>query len=421
MDTKQSSIIDELTWRGLVKQYTSLERITSAQQNKAGVYCGFDPTADSLHVGHLIPITLLKRFKLFGFDPIALIGGGTGMIGDPSFKSQERVLQTAQQVKVNTDAITKQLKGIIPEVKFANNYDWLKELTLLNFLRDIGKDFTLAYLLNKESIKTRIETGLSVTEFSYTILQAYDFYQLYQNYNCQVQIGGSDQWGNITSGTDLIGAKVGRGQTKAAGLTINLLTKKDGKKFGKTESGAVWLDAQKTSVYEFYQFWFNQDDFDAYQMLKFFTFLSQSEIEDLKTKADAQPQLRLMQVKLAEEMTLFVHHEQGLKSAQNITNAFFNGDLKNLNDEELKVVFHSIPSGVISSGSFLIDGLVTSKAAGSKREAREFLKAGAISINGEVINDENFVLSTDLALNHQYLFIKRGKRKFFGLDLKTRK
>lgn len=418
MDTKQSSIIDELTWRGLVKQYTSLERITSAQQNKAGVYCGFDPTADSLHVGHLIPITLLKRFKLFGFDPIALIGGGTGMIGDPSFKSQERVLQTAQQVKVNTDAITKQLKGIIPEVKFANNYDWLKELTLLNFLRDIGKDFTLAYLLNKESIKTRIETGLSVTEFSYTILQAYDFYQLYQNYNCQVQIGGSDQWGNITSGTDLIGAKVGRDQTKAAGLTINLLTKKDGKKFGKTESGAVWLDAQKTSVYEFYQFWFNQDDFDAYQMLKFFTFLSQSEIEDLKTKADAQPQLRLMQVKLAEEMTLFVHHEQGLKSAQNITNAFFNADLKNLNDEELKVVFHSIPSATISSGSFLIDGLVTSKAAGSKREAREFLKAGAISINGEVINDENFVLSADLALNQQYLFIKRGKKKFFGLQFK---
>ncbi|MCL8213033.1 tyrosine--tRNA ligase [Mesoplasma whartonense] len=418
MDTKQSSIIDELTWRGLVKQYTSLERITSAQQNKAGVYCGFDPTADSLHVGHLIPITLLKRFKLFGFDPIALIGGGTGMIGDPSFKSQERVLQTAQQVKVNTDAITKQLKGIIPEVKFANNYDWLKELTLLNFLRDIGKDFTLAYLLNKESIKTRIETGLSVTEFSYTILQAYDFYQLYQNYNCQVQIGGSDQWGNITSGTDLIGAKVGRDQTKAAGLTINLLTKKDGKKFGKTESGAVWLDAQKTSVYEFYQFWFNQDDLDAYQMLKFFTFLSQSEIEDLKTKADAQPQLRLMQVKLAEEMTLFVHHEQGLKSAQNITNAFFNGDLKNLNDEELKVVFHSIPSGTISSGSFLVDGLVTSKAAGSKREAREFLKAGAISINGEVVNDENFVLSADLALNQQYLFIKRGKKKFFGLQFK---
>ena len=419
MDNQQANIISELTWRGLVKQYTSEERILSAQENKAGVYCGFDPTADSLHVGHLIPITLLKRFQSFGFHPIALIGGGTGMIGDPSFKSQERVLQTAQQVKVNADAITKQLKGIIPEVKFADNFEWLEGLTLLDFLRDVGKDFTLAYLLNKESIKTRIETGLSVTEFSYTMLQAYDFYQLYQKYNCRVQIGGSDQWGNITSGTDLIGAKLGRDQTTAAGLTINLLTKKDGKKFGKTESGAVWLDAQKTSVYEFYQFWFNQDDLDAYQMLKFFTFLTEAEIEELKHQATNRPQLRLMQIKLAEAMTLFVHHEEGLKSANHITDAFFKGDLKNLNDEELKVVFHTIPSGEIASGSLLVDGLVVSKAAGSKREAREFLQAGAISINGEVINDENFVLSTDLALNHQYLFIKRGKRKFFGLEFKN--
>lgn len=415
---KQSSIIAELQWRGLIKQYTSEERIEAAQQVGAGVYCGFDPTADSLHVGHLIPITLLKRFQDFGFQPIALIGGGTGMIGDPSFKSQERVLQTTEQVQTNSQAITKQLKQIIPAVTYADNYEWLSKLSLLDFLRDVGKDFTLAYLLNKESIKTRIETGLSVTEFSYTILQAYDFYQLYEQKNCYVQIGGSDQWGNITSGTDLIGAKVGRDQTKAAGLTINLLTKKDGKKFGKTESGAIWLDAKKTSVYEFYQFWLNQDDDDSYQMLKFFTFLNQNEIDQLKTQASEQPKERLMQKKLAEEMTLFVHQPQGLKEAQNITSALFNGDLKNLSQPEMIIVFQAVPHGEINEDTLLIDALISCQAASSKREAREFLQAQAISINDQILVDENLKLTKELSLDQEHIFIKRGKRKFFALKLK---
>ncbi|ATG97564.1 tyrosine--tRNA ligase [Mesoplasma lactucae] len=412
------NIIEELKWRGLTKQITSEERILEAEKEHSGVYCGFDPTADSLHVGHLIPITLLKRFQDFGFNPIALIGGGTGMIGDPSFKSQERVLQTNEQVKENSDAITKQLKGIIPGVDFANNYEWLGKLSLLDFLRDVGKEYTLGYLLAKESIATRIETGLSVTEFMYTILQGYDFYQLYVNKNCHIQVGGSDQWGNITSGTDLIGSKVGRDKTKAAGLTINLLTKKDGKKFGKTESGAVWLDANKTSVYEFYQFWFNQDDEDAYRMLKFFTFLTEDEINILQKQAIGDPKARIMQHKLAEEMTAFVHGKDGLQQALNITNGFFQGSLKDLSDKEIEVAFKAIPNGEITENETLIDVLVASKAASSKREAREFLNAGAITINDEVLKDENLAITKAFALDNKHVIIKRGKRKFFGAEFK---
>jgi len=415
---QKKNIIEELTWRGLIKQVTNEKRILEAEANQQGVYCGFDPTADSLHVGHLIPIILLERFARFGFKPIALIGGGTGMIGDPSFKSAERVLQTAEQVEVNEKAIAKQLKTMIPKVNYQNNKTWLGKMTLIDFLRDVGKDFTLGYLLAKDSIQRRIGTGLSVTEFSYTMLQAYDFYRLYEDHDCRVQVGGSDQWGNITSGTDYIGTKVGRDQTKAAGLTINLLTKKDGKKFGKTESGAVWLDADKTSVYEFYQFWLNQDDQDAEEFLKFLTFLTEQEIKDLVKEAKANPKARIMQHRLATEVTEFVHGSAGVETALKISEALFTGNLRDLNKETFLIAFNTLPHVEMSKDTTLMEALIETGAASSKREAREFLKANAISVNDVAITEENQKLKELKPYFDEYYLIRRGKKKFVGIKVK---
>jgi tyrosyl-tRNA synthetase len=268
-----NSILDELKWRDILKQVTNEDKVAKAQQSGAALYCGFDPTADSLHVGHLIQIMNLKRFQDFGFHPLAIIGGGTGMIGDPSFKAAERKLLTIETVDEYVSGIKAQLNRLIPDITVVNNADWLRKMSLIDFLRFVGKDFNLAYLLAKDNIASRIEKGLSITEFAYTMLQAYDFYELYENYNCRVQIGGSDQWGNITSGTDYISSRIGHAESDACGVTMNLLTKKDGTKFGKTESGAVWLDAAKTSEYEFYQFFINQDDADCEKFLKYLTFL----------------------------------------------------------------------------------------------------------------------------------------------------
>jgi len=414
----KKNILTELKWRGVVKQITNEQRIIDAQLAHKGVYCGFDPTADSLHVGHLIPIILLERFNKAGFKSIALIGGGTGMIGDPSFKSDERVLQTTQQVELNQKAIEKQLKKIIPNVEFKNNADWLGSMKMIDFLRDVGKDFTLGYLLAKDSIARRIETGLSITEFSYTMLQAYDFYKLYSTADCYIQVGGSDQWGNITSGTDYIGTKVGRDKTKAAGLTINLLTKKDGQKFGKSEGGAVWLDPEKTSIYDFYQFWINQDDDDAEQLLKWLTFLTEDEIDKLVKQASLDPKQRLLQKSVAKEITEFVHGHEGLEQAIKVSEALFSGDLTKLTKGEFLMAFNTVDNLSLNKSTTIIDALVEGKVASSKREAREFLTANAISINGQVINDENLVLTSLDPLHEHYLFVKRGKKKFFGIKLK---
>lgn len=414
----KNNIINELTWRGLVKQITNQEKIISAQNNNDFVYCGFDPTADSLHVGHLMMIVTLKRFGLAGFKSIALIGGATGMIGDPSFKSAERVLQTDEQVNQNIKGISKQLQRIIPNVTFVNNADWLKSISLIDFLRDVGKHFNISYLLAKESIATRIQTGLSVTEFSYTMLQAYDFYHLYTNNNCTVQIGGSDQWGNITSGIDFIVDKVGRENSKASGFTIPLLTKSDGKKFGKTESGAVWLDANKTSEYDFYQFWFNQADEDCEKMLKFLTFLTEQEINDLIESHKKESHKRVMQKALATEITKFVHEQEGLEKAIKLTDAFFKGDLYSLTDDLLKMAIVSLPSIELEKSTKIIDALVSVSASSSKREAREFINSKAIYVNGELVVDENQLLSDFKTIEEKYLLIKRGKRKYFSVILK---
>ncbi|WP_434337636.1 tyrosine--tRNA ligase [Mycoplasma capricolum] len=413
----KNNILEELKWRGLIKQVTNEQKILDAQNSNDAVYCGFDPTADSLHVGHLMMIITLKRFALQGFKPIALIGGATGMIGDPSFKASERVLQTKQQVDHNINKISTQLKEIIPTVSFVNNRDWLEDISLIDFLRDIGKHFNLSYLLAKESIATRIQTGLSVTEFCYTMLQAFDFYYLYKNNDCSVQIGGSDQWGNITSGIDFISDTINK-NNKASGVTINLLTKSDGQKFGKTESGAVWLDKTKTSEYEFYQFWFNQTDEDSINLLKCLTFLTKDQIEQLIKQHNQQPAKHFLQKALASEMTKFVHQQQGLDKALKLTEAFFSGDLFSLTDDLFKMALNSLPNTQINKDTKVIDALVELKVASSKREAREFLKNKAILINNQVIEDENLVISSFDLIKNKYLLVKKGKKKYFVILVK---
>ncbi|ADK69652.1 tyrosine--tRNA ligase [Mycoplasma mycoides subsp. mycoides] len=413
----KNSILEELKWRGLIKQITNESKILDAQNNNDAVYCGFDPTADSLHVGHLMMIITLKRFADYNFKPIALIGGATGMIGDPSFKANERVLQTKDQVEHNINKISAQLKQIIPNVNFVNNNTWLSNISLIDFLRDIGKHFNLSYLLAKESIATRIQTGLSVTEFCYTMLQAYDFYYLYKNNNCSIQIGGSDQWGNITSGIDFISDTINK-NNKAAGLTINLLTKSDGQKFGKTESGTIWLDKTKTSEYEFYQFWFNQTDQDSINLLKCLTFLTKEQIDNLIKEHQNQSSKHLLQKALASEMTKFVHQQQGLDKALKLTEAFFSGDLFSLTNDLFKMALNSLPNTQINKDTKVIDALIEVKAASSKREAREFLTNKAIMINNQIIEDENTLISSFDLIQNKYLLVKKGKKKYFVILIK---
>ncbi|KAF0851881.1 MAG: tyrosine--tRNA ligase [Spiroplasma poulsonii] len=406
-------IIEELKWRGLLKQVTNETKLLKAQTLKKGVYCGFDPTGDSLHVGHLIQIMLLKRFEMFGFQPIAIIGGGTGMIGDPSGKKAERVLLNDETIMYNVQAISKQMQQLIGKnVRMVNNTDWLQKMTLIDFLRTVGKDFNISYLLAKENIATRIEVGLSYTEFAYTLLQAYDFYQLYVNYDCAVQTGGSDQWGNITSGTDYIHKQIGE-DNLACGLTMNLLTKADGTKFGKTESGAVWLDPKKTSPYEFYQFFFNQDDQETGKLLRYLTMLTEAEIIAIEKEHQKEPAKRIAQKKLAEAVTLFVHQADGLKTAQIVSEALFNGNLHQLSDQQLDQLQTSLPFFSLSTFDLsILDLLVQAEIVSSKREGREFLTQGAITVNGIVINEETWTVTKDKFLFNKYLIVRRGKRKY---------
>ncbi len=411
------SILEELKQRDLLKQVTNEEKIANAQKDGAGIYCGFDPTADSLHVGHLIQIINLKRFKDYGFAPIAILGGGTGMIGDPSFKSEERNLLTLEQVGENVEAIKKQLNFLIPDINVINNNDWLGKMSLIDFLREIGKDFNLAYLLAKENIASRIEKGLSITEFSYTMLQGYDFYKLYVEQNCWVQIGGSDQWGNITSGTDYIASRVGRENSKACGVTMNLLTKKDGVKFGKTESGAIWLDKNKTSEYEFYQFFINQDDEDCEKLFKFLTTLPVEEIEKIKEEHSKEPFKRIMQKRLAQEVTTFVHGKEGLAKAEKITEALFSGNLLDLDKKDLLSMINSMQKVQVSKNLELIDFIIEAKIASSKRESRELINEGAIWINANNKFEENAVVDEKMLTVENYIIVKKGKKKYFIVEV----
>ncbi|HCY1470756.1 TPA: tyrosine--tRNA ligase [Staphylococcus aureus] len=414
-------LIEDLKWRGLIYQQTDEQGIEDLlNKEQVTLYCGADPTADSLHIGHLLPFLTLRRFQEHGHRPIVLIGGGTGMIGDPSGKSEERVLQTEEQVDKNIEGISKQMHNIFEfgtdhGAVLVNNRDWLGQISLISFLRDYGKHVGVNYMLGKDSIQSRLEHGISYTEFTYTILQAIDFGHLNRELNCKIQVGGSDQWGNITSGIELMRRMYG--QTDAYGLTIPLVTKSDGKKFGKSESGAVWLDAEKTSPYEFYQFWINQSDEDVIKFLKCFTFLGKEEIDRLEQSKNEAPHLREAQKTLAEEVTKFIHGEDALNDAIRISQALFSGDLKSLSAKELKDGFKDVPQVTLSNDTTnIVEVLIETGISPSKRQAREDVNNGAIYINGERQQDVNYALAPEDKIDGEFTIIRRGKKKYFMVN-----
>ncbi|QFK72529.1 tyrosine--tRNA ligase [Pradoshia sp. D12] len=413
------NILDDLRFRGLVNQFTDEEGLEKLlQEESVKLYAGFDPTADSLHIGHLLPILILKRFQLAGHQPIPLVGGATGMIGDPSGKKAERTLNTEDVVHQWTARIKDQLSRFLDfetgenKAIMANNYDWIGNMNLITFLRDIGKHFGLNYMLAKDSVQSRIESGISFTEFSYMIMQSLDFLKLYETQGCRLQIGGSDQWGNITAGLELI--RKTKEDAKAFGLTVPLVTKSDGTKFGKTEGGAVWLDREKTSPYEFYQFWINTDDRDVIKYIKYFTFLSKEEIEALEKEVAEAPEKRAAQKALAEEVTKLVHGKEALQQAINISKALFSGDIKQLSVEEIRQGFKDVPSFEVGSNEelLLVDLLVNAKISPSKRQGREDITNGAIYINGERVTDLAHTMTEDDKLEGQFTVIRRGKKKY---------
>jgi tyrosyl-tRNA synthetase len=417
-------LLEELKYRGLVNQVTDENGLKDLMDKESvKLYCGFDPTGDSLHIGHLLTIITLRRFQLAGHKPYPLVGGATGLIGDPSGKSAERSLNEQNVVEHFSRRIKEQLERFMDfEGEFAavlvNNYDWIGEMSVIDFLRDTGKHFSVNYMLAKESVESRIQSGISFTEFTYQILQSLDFYYLHKKYGIKLQIGGSDQWGNITAGLELIRRMYGTeegAREPAFGFTIPLVTKADGQKFGKTEGGAVWLDAEKTSPYEFYQFLLNTEDSDVIKFLKYFTFLSKEEIESLEIELAERPHERAAQRRLAQELTSFVHGEESLKQAENITHALFGrGDIKSLTADEVLQGFKDVPSHAPASQEIsLVDLLVESEIVTSKRQAREDVKNGAVYINGERCQELDKVVGEEDKLEGAFTIIRRGKKKFF--------
>ena len=411
-------ILQDLEFRGLINQQTDEKGLSELlRKESVRLYCGFDPTADSLHIGHMLPVLILRRFQQAGHQPIALVGGGTGLIGDPSGKKAERTLNEKETVAMFSERIKGQLSRFLDfeegenAAVIANNYDWIGSLDVITFLRDIGKNFGINYMMAKDSVQSRIESGISFTEFSYMILQSYDFLNLYQTYNCKLQIGGSDQWGNITAGLELI--RKSEEDAKAFGLTVPLVTKADGTKFGKTEGGAIWLDPEKTSPYEFYQFWINTDDRDVIKYLKYFTFLSHEEINELAASAKEAPEKREAQKALAAAMTTLVHGEEALEQAIRISQALFSGSISELTAEEIKQGFKDVPSYTHTGEDIgLIDLLVESKISPSKRQAREDISNGAIYLNGEREQDLQKTVGAEDRIEGQFTVIRRGKKKY---------
>ncbi|WP_100402088.1 tyrosine--tRNA ligase [Bacillus sp. FJAT-42315] len=413
-------LMQELEWRGIVYQQTDEEGMKELlNKESVSLYCGVDPTADSMHIGHLLPFLTLRRFQNHGHCPIVLVGGATGMIGDPSGKREERKLQTPEMVEHNVSCIKKQLEKIFDfsgenGAKLVNNNDWVGSMDVVTFLRDFGKNIGVNYMLAKDIVSSRLDSGISFTEFAYTILQAMDFYHLYENHNCKMQIGGSDQWGNITTGLEMIRKMSPEGE-KAFGMTIPLVTKADGTKFGKTESGAIWLDPEKTSPYEFYQFWINTADADVVKYLKIFTFLTPETIEALEASMQEEAHLRKAQKALAEEMTRLIHGQEALEQAIKISAALFSGDVKNLTAAEIAQGFKDVPSYEPANEEelALVELLVSARISPSKRQAREDIQNGAVSINGDKVTDTSYVLSEADKMEGKFTIIRRGKKKYF--------
>lgn len=405
------NIYDILDERGLIKDVTD-EAIKDRVNDPITLYCGFDPTGPTLHIGHLFPIILLKHFENAGHNPIAVIGGATGCIGDPSFKKDERSLNTYEVVEAYAESLTSQIKRFFDHDKtqFVNNMDWTGKISAIEFLRDYGKAFSVNNMIAKDSVASRMETGISFTEFSYPILQALDFKYLNEHYNCELQIGGSDQWGNITAGTELI-RKTSENR-KGYGITVPLVTKSDGTKFGKSEGHAIWLDPNLTSPYEFYQFFMQSQDSDVISYLKSFTFLPIEEINELEKLVETEPFRRQAQKVLAYEVTKFVHGSDMADTAVKISEILFSGDLNQLSVEEIELNFKHVKMTEVAANTTLVDGLIECGLASSRREAREFISNNSISINGEKQSDLEYILTDQDGIGGKYIMLKRGKKKY---------
>ena len=423
-----SNFIEELRWRGMIHDIMPGTEKALNEKMSSG-YIGFDPTADSLHVGHLVQIMTLVHFQLAGHKPYALVGGATGMVGDPSGKSKERNLLNAETLNHNVACVKEQLEKFLRfgsdanAAEMVNNYDWFKDFSFLDFIRDVGKHISINYMLSKDSVKSRLETGLSFTEFSYQLVQGYDFYYLNEHKNCILQLGGSDQWGNIVTGTELIRRKSGK---EAYAVTTPLITKADGTKFGKTEGGSVWLDPLKTTPYQFYQFWLNASDLDAANYIRIFTLKAKSEIDEIIVLHEEAPHLRLLQKELAEDITLRVHGKENLENAINASNILFgkstSADLMGLNEQDFLSIFEgvpqvTIPTSDLNNGMSIVDALASKSGfLSSNGEARRELKANAISVNKEKVNEE-FVLTNNDLIQGKFILLGKGKKTNYILKI----
>lgn len=428
-----NSFIQELKWRGMLQDMTP-ELEEHLAKGMASAYLGFDPTADSLHIGHLVGVMTLLHFQRAGHQPVALVGGATGMIGDPSFKSAERNLLDKQTLDHNVACIQKQLAKFLDfsgnqknNARLVNNYDWISEFTFLDFIRDVGKHITVNYMMSKDSVKRRLEdgNGLSFTEFSYQLIQGYDFYHLWKNENCTIQLGGSDQWGNIVTGTELI-RRMGGGSAFA--LTVPLITKSDGTKFGKTEGGSVWLDPEKTSPYAFYQFWLNVSDADASKYIRIFTVLDQSTVEKLEKEHAEAPHLRLLQKEIAKEVTCMVHstedYEMALKASEILFGKSSTEDLASLDERTFLAVFEGVPQVQLSNSVFaqlenvldLLGEKTNFELFPSKGEARKMIQGGGVSINKEKVADPLAPVTFSL-LQGKYLLVQKGKKNYVIVEI----
>lgn len=422
----RSALLRDLQARELVVDMTGQDELDRhLAEDPRVVYCGFDPTADSLHVGSLLPLLALRRFQRAGHRPIVLIGGGTGLIGDPSGKAGERPLSPKDQVAAWAERLKQQTARFLDfgdgasRAELVDNYEWLSQLDVIAFLRDVGKEFPVGAMLAKESVRARLgraEAGLSYTEFSYQILQAYDYLELWRSRGCTIQIGGSDQWGNITAGIELIRRKAGGA---AYGLTLPLVTKGDGTKFGKTETGTIWLDPAKTSPYEMYQFWLNTADADVDRFLRYFTLLSLNDLEDLRRASTRAPEKREAQRVLAREVTTLIHGEQAVRDAQDIAEALFSGAVASLSPAKLDEAIRSAPRTELPVAAGitvpLVEVLLATGLASSKRAARELITSGAVELNGERVKDPNKAVSRDSALYGRYLILRKGKKTYHAV------
>ncbi len=413
------NLYEDLLWRGLIKDVSNEEEAKRLlNEESVKFYCGFDPTGESLTVGHLVQVVRMLLLEKYGHTPIVLIGGATGLIGDPRQTSERKLLTLEESLK-NADKIKNQLSLFLNPEKaiFVNNYDWIKDIDMISFLRDYGKHFSINYMLAKDTVSKRLEVGISYTEFSYMLIQAIDFLHLYKTLDCKIQFGGSDQWGNITTGLELIRKLEGE-NAKAVGLSSPLLLKADGSKFGKSESGALWLDQDLTSPYEIYQYFVNASDQDVINYLKTLTLLSKEEILDLEEKLNTQPELREAQKKLAEEVTKLVHGQKALDEALRVTHALFSGEFSDLTLNEFKMIEKTLDTALVNEGLPLIDALVENNLASSKREARQFISSSAVSINGEKITDLEYALSKDKTYHQRYVMMRRGKKKYALIIIK---